>query len=640
MAEREENPFHIKLGAIHSPSGSRRMMSFAGRVRRAAQRASKSSGGRSGYGGSTVREQLFSRRVIIKVNLVKMNGGGIKAQKLHLDYIMRESATRENEQGQVYDKEHNKADAAAFKERGHDDRHQFRIVVSAEDGKELTDLRAFTRDLMTRMEADLGTKLDWVAANHYDTATPHTHIVLSGKKDNGQNLVIPRAYISYGMRNAAEELTTIELGPINQMQAGIKLAEQVKHQRFTQLDRGLLKAANKNIVDITQSPARGSEWTRRFDVARLKELSRMGLAYKMRNGLWKLDEKLEPILRRMGESDDILKKYHRTLRQAGLERPTGNDVIYDPYDEREVTLTGKIIGLGVIDDVSDKSFIVLNATNGRAFYIPVGKPEHIEGLTKNMIVTVNPAEVKAKASDHTIEKIAAMRGGDYSPALHQASDQSASKEYIQAHVRRLESLRRAGHATRNKDGSWKIPHDYLDRAKSYEKFRSRAKPVDVNVQSRLPLKQLQTTMGRTWLDEEIVVDTEPVNDGFGNEVQAAKKARTQYLVQQGILENENTLLGEEHLEELERRDLASAAKKLSTTLGKAHLGMEGAIRIEGTYREVITRPSGKYAIIERAKDFSLVPWRDVLERNRGKAVSGIMRGNTISWTLNKGREIG
>ncbi len=639
MSEREENPFHIKLGAIYSPSGSRRMISFAGRVRRAAQRASKPRGGGGNYGRSKVREQFFSRRVIIKVNLVKMSGGGTHAQKRHLDYIMRESATRENEHGLVFDKEHNKADSTAFKERGQDDRHQFRIVVSAEDGKELTDLRAFMRDLMLRMEADLGTKLDWVAANHYDTATPHTHIILGGKKDNGQNLVIPRAYISYGMRNAAEELATIELGPINQMQAGIKLAEQIKHQRFTQLDRGLLKVANNNIVDISQPSPHGSEWTRRFDVARLKELSRMGLAYKTKSGHWHLDQKLEPILRRMGESDDILKKYHRTLRMAGLQRPTENDVIYDPYDEREVQLTGRIIGLGVIDDVNDKSFIVLDATNGRAFYIPVGKTEHIEGLAKNMIVTVNPAEVKAKASDHTIEKIAAMRGGDYSPALHQASDQSAGKEFIQAHVRRLEALRRAGHASRNKDGSWKIPHDYLDRAKSYEKFRSRAKPVDVNIRSRIPLKQLQMTMGRTWLDEETMADTEPVNEGFGGDVKAAKIARTQYLVQQGILDNENTPLGAEHLEELERRDLASAAKKLSTTLGKVYLGMDDATRIEGTYREAIERPSGKYAIIERAKDFSLVPWRDVLERNRGKSVSGIMRGNTISWTLNKGREI-
>ncbi|PHR58594.1 MAG: hypothetical protein COA43_10055 [Robiginitomaculum sp.] len=57
------------------------------------------------------------------------------------------------------------------------------------------------------------------------------------------------------------------------------------------------------------------------------------------------------------------------------------------------------------------------------------------------------------------------------------------------------------------------------------------------------------------------------------------------------------------------------------------------------YSKYIDRPSGKYAIIERAKDFTLVPWRDVLERNRGKAVSGIIRNGNVSWTLGKGRGV-
>ncbi len=76
------------------------------------------------------------------------------------------------------------------------------------------------------------------------------------------------------------------------------------------------------------------------------------------------------------------------------------------------------------------------------------------------------------------------------------------------------------------------------------------------------------------------------------------------MVQQGILENENTPLGVELLEELERRDLASAAKKQSATLGKAYLGMDVAARIGGTYREAINRSSGKYAIIERQRFFT------------------------------------
>jgi type IV secretory pathway VirD2 relaxase len=39
---------------------------------------------------------------------------------------------------------------------------------------------------MARMEEELGTKLDWVAADHRDTAHPHTHIILRGKDDRGE----------------------------------------------------------------------------------------------------------------------------------------------------------------------------------------------------------------------------------------------------------------------------------------------------------------------------------------------------------------------------------------------------------------------------------------------------------------------
>ena len=51
------------------------------------------------------------------------------------------------------------ADLDAFKERCADDRHHFRFILSPEDGAELEDLRTYTRHLMGRMEADLGTGL-------------------------------------------------------------------------------------------------------------------------------------------------------------------------------------------------------------------------------------------------------------------------------------------------------------------------------------------------------------------------------------------------------------------------------------------------------------------------------------------------
>src|SRR3546814_5524701 len=66
---------------------------------------------------------------------------------------------------------------------------------------------------MTQMEADLGTRLDWVAVDHFNTAHPHTHIMLRGVDDTGQNLIIAREYISHGIRERAAALVTLDLGP-------------------------------------------------------------------------------------------------------------------------------------------------------------------------------------------------------------------------------------------------------------------------------------------------------------------------------------------------------------------------------------------------------------------------------------------
>src|SRR6202012_5270146 len=103
----------------------------------------------------------------------------------------------------------NEADGRAFIERGREDRHQFRFIVAPEDSVEMSDLRGFTRDLMRQMENDLGTKLDWVAVDHHNTGHPHTHVVVRGRDDLGQDLVIARDYVAHGMRERAAEIVTL-----------------------------------------------------------------------------------------------------------------------------------------------------------------------------------------------------------------------------------------------------------------------------------------------------------------------------------------------------------------------------------------------------------------------------------------------
>ena len=131
----------------------------------------------------------------MKVHLVKMGAQGYAAQKLHVDYIQRDSAARETDKGSIFSRSEVLADGDDFLQRGKDDKHQFRVIISPEDGKEIGDLRSFTRNVMSQMQRDLETKLDWVAADHYDTANPHSHVVIRGVREDGSVLYIPREYI-------------------------------------------------------------------------------------------------------------------------------------------------------------------------------------------------------------------------------------------------------------------------------------------------------------------------------------------------------------------------------------------------------------------------------------------------------------
>ena len=100
----------------------------------------------------------MSRRVTIKTLLVNQRQASPQSLAKHLRYIERDGVGRDGEPGRAYGPQTDEADLDAFKERCADDRHHFRFIVSPEDGAELEDLRTYTRHLMGRMEADLGTR--------------------------------------------------------------------------------------------------------------------------------------------------------------------------------------------------------------------------------------------------------------------------------------------------------------------------------------------------------------------------------------------------------------------------------------------------------------------------------------------------
>jgi type IV secretory pathway VirD2 relaxase len=139
--------------------------------------------GRGGTFGTLAGAGLFAgarRRVIVKARITKLRRGDLGAARAHLRHIQRDGVTPDGEPGQLYGRDADEASGTTFIDACEGDRHQFRLIVSADDAAELADLKPFICDLMAKAEADLGTRLDWVAVDHLNTGHLPTHIVIRG----------------------------------------------------------------------------------------------------------------------------------------------------------------------------------------------------------------------------------------------------------------------------------------------------------------------------------------------------------------------------------------------------------------------------------------------------------------------------
>jgi type IV secretory pathway VirD2 relaxase len=62
------------------------------------------------------------------------------------------------------------------------------------------------------MERDLGTRLEWVAIDHHNTAHPHVHVAIRGRDDAGRPFLLDREYVKHGVRARSREVATQMLG--------------------------------------------------------------------------------------------------------------------------------------------------------------------------------------------------------------------------------------------------------------------------------------------------------------------------------------------------------------------------------------------------------------------------------------------
>ncbi|WP_298916462.1 DUF3363 domain-containing protein [uncultured Algimonas sp.] len=636
MTKRKE--FEIRVGRIRSRSGARKAVSFFNQIERATNRANRTlpssfSGTRSG--GNAMR---FYRRVVIKASFKTHASGGHMALKKHVDYIQRDGTDEHGGRAEVYGSDVARSDDETDRsvlpsnvaKDWKDDRHHFRFVIAPEDGAQLSDLSAYTCDLVSAMEVELGTKLEWIAADHYNTSNPHTHLVVRGVRDDGSDLVIPRRYLARGIRRQAERLVEQELGPVTQIERRVRLAKTVDADRVTDLDRALQRQAYEGVVDLSGPAPKGRVWHRQLLVKRMRYLTSTGLAEPLGGGRWEFDTDAINRLKQMGERNDIVKTLHRSMT-ADEPRLVTEDNIFDPNRLGAEAKTGLVRRFGKVDDTRETGFVIIEVNDGRLVHATVADDDAFRTLRENQVVTLKPHHKGPRSIDRSILEFSNRNGGVYDAGRHATESDRVSIAYARAHERRLEALRRRKVVIRRQDGTWRIPGDYLDQVTNYEAARSKRLPVSIDRDSQLTMKQMETARGVTWLDRKIVSGSSEVEQQ--GSIGTAMAKRKAFLQELGVAKLEDGNFGKEVLKDLQALDLRDAAASLTSETGKAYAALGGRREIDGIYREAIERPSGKFAVIERSREFTLVPWRPIMERRLGRSISGRVSARGISWNV-------
>jgi hypothetical protein len=452
-------------------------------------------------------------------------------------------------------------------------------------------------------------------------------------------LIIARDYISAGMRERAAEIVSLDFGPRSDFEIEDRLRREVEQDRLTSIDRKLLRDVGEDgIVWATDRDA----FQQSLRAGRLQKLRRLVLAEEVRPGQWRLADEIEDTLRRMGERGDIIKTMHRDMTEKGLVRSAADYVIHDPTDQQARPIVGRVVARGLSDEIADRHYLIVDGVDGRTHYVDIGKGEATDPTPAGAILRIEPKRLEPRQVDRTIAEVAAANGGRYSVDLHLLHDPSASESFAETHVRRLEAMRRlTGNVVREADGTWIITADHLERAAVFERRQAKDVPAMVQTLSSLPLDRQIGADGATWLDRQLLSGIpEPLREsGFGKDVLDAQVRRRQWLIAEGLAREDQgrVVFRGDMLDTLRRRELIRVAGQLSDELGLGYVETGKGDRVDGVYRRAIDLASGKFAVIEKSREFTLVPWRPVLERHLDQQVSGVMRGDGISWTIGRQR---
>ena len=319
-----------------------------------------SAGSRGDRSGSTrALPHSPKQRVIVKAHVAKHGNpkAGRSALRAHVNYLAREGAGADGERGQFYDREVDGLDASAHTKAWGHDRHHFRFIISPENADKIADMRAYTRETMARVAQDLNEPaLDWIGVTHVDTAQPHAHVLVRGKRADGRDLFIPREYISHGFRGRAQEVAQELLGDQSRDASEQRLHREATSDRWSALDKELASLAGPNGALHRSGELARADTYGALLRKRLAHLVRLRLAEDTISGA-RLAPDFEAKLKAMDFERDVLKRLHDRMKAGAEVGPIEAD-----------NVAGRVVARGHHDEIGRQPFAILRDRDGKEHY--------------------------------------------------------------------------------------------------------------------------------------------------------------------------------------------------------------------------------------------------------------------------------
>lgn len=567
------------------------------------------------------------RRVLVKARVVRMTPGAARALMTHVRYVERDGVGPAGEDGRFFGRDADQVDGRAFASRCADDRHHFRIIVNPEDGRDLPDLKAYAREFMARVERDMGTAIDWIAGEHHDTGRPHLHLLLRGKRDDGPDLVLPRDYVSHGLRRRAQELATEILGPRLEQ---VRSSEQdVSANRFTTMDRSLIAASREGRLAMGDLAGMDEPLALR----RLTHLETQGFVQREKAGRWRIPHGLRQTLEIAGEREAREVAAGKAVwgTQADAARLEAVSVTH------QEPLVGAYVGHAPMGpQPAGPQVVVINLVDGRLGHVRLPSRDSLLALDRvpeGAIVKVWATPPSPRPSDLTTAEIARERGGIYSAEDHRAARPVDREAFIERHLRRLEAMSREGACEALGGGRFRVPDGYVESTFKVDQSRQNGSTVQLRVLDDRPLDRQVEAPGRTWLDTTLT-GRSPTGTatGFGRTLGEAQVQRADHLKALGIGGGHPLTLSAEQMMTLRTREVQAVFESLGFPNRSVSLAKEGR-RFSGVYLSRIHIAGNAYAVVEGKAGVVLAPWRAALEACRGQAMTGVLQGGAVDFTF-------